>query len=339
METNLHLDRMSRREFLRLAALLGTSFAASSVLAGCRGLGIETSEGVFPEAAAPRRGGTLVVGLAADSIVTLDPAAHLDRVTETVVRNIFDGLVTRTTDDQIVLELVETYHWTDSKTVEFNLRQDVKFHNGDRFTADDVVFTFERILTQDVGARRRSLVEQVGSVEKMDDYTVRFDLKRPWPAFPRMLGRNQIVPQDYVTRVGDEEFARYPVGTGPFRFVEGTLDGQIVLERFDDYYGGAEELPPPELPFLDRVIFRMMPESSARADALCSGEVHIIQNVPASVAPQLVANPDVKVKTAPDAQPHIAPREIEAASVRVHNWQPSFDGRMNLHAVWLSGQR
>jgi peptide/nickel transport system substrate-binding protein len=338
MKTNLHKDKISRREFLHLAALLG----ASSVLAGCRGWNGGTSEvdqETSSEATAPYRGGTLVVGLAADSIVTLDPAAHLDRVTETVVRNVFDGLVTHTTDDQVVLELVETYRWIDSQTVEFNLRRDVRFHNDDRFKADDVVFTFERILAQAVGAQRRSFVAQVRSVEKVGDYAVRFDLKRPWPAFPHMLVHNQIVPQDYVTCVGDEEFARHPAGAGPFKFVEGRLDGQIVLERFDGYYGGAEELPPPELPFLDRVIFRMMPEPSARVNALLSGKAHIIQNVPADIAPQLMANPDVTVKAVPNAQPHIAPRGIEAASVRVHNWQPGHDGRINLHAVWLSDQR
>lgn len=342
MKTNLHEDKISRREFLHLAALLGASFAASSVLAGCRGWDGETSkvdQEASSEAAAPHRGGALIVGLAADSIVTLDPAAHRHRATETVVRNVFDGLVTRATDNQIVLELVETYRWIDSQTVEFNLRRGVRFHNGDRFKADDVVYTFERILTQAVGARRRSFVAQVRSVEKVGDYAVRFDLKRPWPAFPHVLARNQIVPQDYLTRVGDEEFARHPVGAGPFKLVGGTLDGQIVLERFDGYYGGAEELPPPELPFLDRVIFHMMPEPSARVDALLSGKAHIIQNVPADLAPQLMANPDVRVKVVPNAQPHAAPREIEAASVRVHDWQPDCDGRMNLHAVWLSDQR
>jgi len=258
---------------------------------------------VTPTPAGPRKGGTLIVGLAAGSIVTLDPAAYSDRTTETVIRNIFDGLVTRTTDNRVVLELAESYEWIDDQTVEFKLKKGVKFHNGEDLTADDVVFTFERILTQDIGAKRRGFVKEVENVEKVDDYTVRFNLKSPWPVFMQMLVHNQIVPKDYLTQVGDEEFAKRPVGAGPFRFVEGKLDEQIVLERFDDYYGGADELPPVGPPLLDKVIFRMIPETSTRVASLLAGEVHIIQNVPAYMVPQFLGNPDVQVKTCMGTRP------------------------------------
>ena len=256
-----------------------------------------------PTPAGPRRGGTLIVGLAAGSIVTLDPAAYSDRTTETVIRNMFDGLVTRTTDNKVVLELAESYEWIDDKTIEFKLKKGVKFHNGEDLTADDVVFTFDRIMNQDIGAKRRGFVKGVESVEKVDDYTVRFNLKSPWPVFFQMLVHNQIVPKDYLTEVGDEEFAKHPVGAGPFKFVEGKLDEQIVLERFDDYYGGADDLPPVGPPFLDRVIFRMIPETSTRVAALLAGEVHIIQNVPAYMVPKLLGNPDVQVKTCIGTRP------------------------------------
>ena len=226
---------------------------------------------VTPTPAGPRKGGTLIVGLAAGS--------------------------------RVVLELAESYEWIDDQTVEFKLKKGVKFHNGEDLTADDVVFTFERILTQDIGAKRRGFVKEVENVEKVDDYTVRFNLKSPWPVFMQMLVHNQIVPKDYLTQVGDEEFAKRPVGAGPFRFVEGKLDEQIVLERFDDYYGGADELPPVGPPLLDKVIFRMIPETSTRVASLLAGEVHIIQNVPAYMVPQFLGNPDVQVKTCMGTRP------------------------------------
>jgi len=250
-----------------------------------------------------RRGGTLVVGMATTGIVTLDPAAYSDRPTETVIRNMFDGLVTRTTDNEVVLELAESYEWLDDKTIEFKLKKGVKFHNGEDLTADDVVFTFERIMTQDIGAKRRGFVKQVESVEKVDDYTVRFNLKSPWPVFLQMLVHNQIVPKDYLTEVGDEEFAKHPVGAGPFKFVEGKLDEQIVLERFDGYYGGADDLPPVGQALLDRVIFRIIPETSTRVASLLAGEVDIIQSVPAYMVPQLLGNPNVVVKTCAGTRP------------------------------------
>jgi peptide/nickel transport system substrate-binding protein len=263
----------------------------------------ETRVLVTPGTEPPRQGGTLVVGLAASSIATLDPAAYSDRTTETVIRNIFDGLVTRTIDNRVVLELAKDFRWVDSRTVEFELKQGVKFHNGQDLTADDVVFTFERILNQDIGAQRRGFVKQVDNVEKLDDHTVRFDLRSPWPVFLQMLVHNQIVPQEYLTEVGDKEFAEAPVGAGPFRFVEGKLNEKIVLERFDDYYGGAGDLEPVGPAYLDRVVFLMIPDTSTRVAALLAEQVHLIQNVPSHMVPQLLGNPDVSVKTTAGTRP------------------------------------
>jgi peptide/nickel transport system substrate-binding protein len=304
----------SRRAFLRLAGLAAVGATVSGCIGPTRGLtsegAPERAEGEAPgNAAGAHQESTLVVGMAAASIVTLDPAAYSDRATETVVRNLYDGLVTRTAgassdvDNQVVPQLAQEYRWVDDRTVEFDLRRGVRFHNGQRLTADDVVFTFERILHQDVGASRRGFVQEVERVEKVRPYRVRFHLKSPWPVFLQMLVHNQIVPEEYVRRVGDAEFARRPVGTGPFKYVSGTLDGQIVLERFADYYGGSEALPPVGPAQLDRVVFRMMPDLSARLEALDAGEAHIIQNVPPSVARELIGAPHVLVKTTVGTRP------------------------------------
>ena len=283
--------------------------AAGLTLVGC---GQTTApEGDTPtsysaEIASPyagRQGGTLVVGMAATSIATLDPAAYSDRATETVLRNMFDGLVTRTTDNDVVPELAQSFRWVDSQTVEFDLRQGVTFHNGEELTADDVVYTFDRILNQDVGAPRRGFVQEVASLEKVDIDTVRFHLSSPWPVFLQMLVHNQVVPQGHMSRLGSHEFARDPAGSGPFRFVEGDLDDELVLERFEDYYGGADSLPPVGPPYLDRVIFRMMPDAASRVQALLAGEVHIIQSVPPSMVPQLSNDPQVTVKATTGTRP------------------------------------
>jgi peptide/nickel transport system substrate-binding protein len=257
--------------------------------------------------AGPVRGGTLVVGLATDSIVTLDPAAYSDRPTETVIRNIFDGLVTRTTDNEVVLELAESYQWIDDTTVEFVLKQGVTFHNGEPLTADDVVYTFERILADDgicgEASPRRGFLGPMTRVEKVDDYTVRFYFESAWAPFMQMLVHNQIVPKDYLEEVGCEAFAKAPVGAGPFKFVEGSLDDQIVLERFEDYYGGADDLPPVGPAPLERVIFKMIPETSTRVAALLAGEVDIIQGVPSFMVPRLLGDPNIVVKTCAGTRP------------------------------------
>ncbi|WP_242822446.1 ABC transporter substrate-binding protein [Thermaerobacter marianensis] len=245
-------------------------------------------------------GDTLVVGLRADRILSLDPAAYRDRDTETVIRNIYDGLVTRTPDGRVVPEIAESWEQPDPTTYVFKLRRGIKFHNGEDLTADDVVYTFERILADDgldgQPSPRKGLVEPLQSVEKIDDYTVRMKLANPSAAFLQLLVHTQIVPKDYVEEVGSAGLSQRPVGAGPFRFVEGTLDGQIVLERFDDYYGGSPDLPPVGPAKVKRVIFRMMPEPATRIAALQNGEVHIIQEVPPDLVAQLENDPDVQVK-------------------------------------------
>jgi peptide/nickel transport system substrate-binding protein len=306
---------LSRRAFLRLMGMT----AAGAVLTGCGPSALnvveeatELGEGITPGTSDSRRGGSLVVGMAATSIITLDPAAYSDRSTETVIRNMFDGLVTRSTDNEVVLELARDYRRVDERTIEFDLKQGVKFHNGMDLTADDVVFTFERILHQDIGAQRRGFVHEVARVEQVDDHRVRFNLKSHWPVFLQMLVHNHIVPKDYVSQVGDVAFAREPVGCGPFRFVEAKLDDRIVLERFDDYHGGADALPPVGAPFLDRVIFRMLPDAATRVAALTTGEAHIIQNVPSSKVSQLVEDPGVMVKTTIGTQPKFLDLNVTA---------------------------
>ena len=297
---------LSRRAFLHLSALAATGLT----MVGCGDLLSVDHEAATvaapastPEPIISDQDGTLIVGIAATSIVTLDPAAYSDRATETVLRNVFDGLVTRTNDYRVVPELAREFRWLDDRTVEFDLKQGVRFHNGDDLTADDVLFSFDRILHQDVGAQRRGFVQKVHSLEKVDDYTVRFKLKGPWPVFLQMLVHNHIVPKNHLTEVGDAEFARNPVGCGPFKFVEGELDDQIVLERFDGYYGGADELPPARPPDLNRVIFDMVPDASARVTALLAGKAHIIQNVPSHKVQRLIGDPAVIVKTTLGTRP------------------------------------
>jgi len=248
-------------------------------------------------------GDTLVVGMRADRIQSFDPADHRDRDTETVLRNIFDGLVTRTPDGQVVPEIAESWEQPDPTTYIFHLRRGIRFHDGEPLTAEDVVFTFERILSPTGLDGRQSprlgLLGPLQRVEALDDYTVKMTLSAPSPVFLQLLVHTQIVPKDYLTRVGLAGFVEHPVGAGPFKFVQGRLDGDIVLERFDDYYGGSPDLPPVGPAPLRRVVFRMMPEPGARIAALLAGEVHIIHEVPPDAVAQLERARGVQVQVAP----------------------------------------
>ena len=252
---------------------------------------------------------TLIVALAS-APTSLDPADHRDRNSETVLRNMFDGLVTRDTGSGVHLELAEEMNWVDDTTLEVKIREGVTFHNGEALTAEDVVFTFERIINENAieypephTSPRKGLIAPLESVEMVDDYTVRMHFTGVWPPAMQLLVHQQIVPKDYLEEVGTEGFIAHPIGTGPFKFVEGQLDDQIVMERFDDYWGGAPDLEPADLACVERVIFRVIPEASTRAAALLAGEVDIIQNVPSELVDTLDQTPGVDVKTAASTEP------------------------------------
>jgi len=252
---------------------------------------------------------TLIVGLS-QAPTSLDPADHRWRASETVIRNMFDGLVTRDTRSGVHLELAEEMSWLDESTMEVKLRQGVKFHDGVEMTADDVVFTFDRIIQENAiefpephTSPRKGLIAPLESIEKVDDYTVVMNFSGPWPPAMQLLVHQQIVPKHYLEEVGTEGFIANPIGTGPFKFVEGQLDDQIVMERFDDYWGGAPDLEPVGAACVETAIFRVIPEASTRVAALLAGEVDIIQSVPSELIDTLAQTPGVQVKTAPGTQP------------------------------------
>jgi peptide/nickel transport system substrate-binding protein len=261
-----------------------------------------------PAAEAPSS--TIVVALAA-APVSLDPADHRSRESETVIRNMFDGLVTRDSTNGVHMQLAESMEWTDEQTLNIVLRQGVMFHNGTEMTADDVVFTFERIINENQiefpeahTSPRKGLIAPLESIEKTGDYSVTMHFSGPWPPAMQLLVHQQIVPKAYIEEVGTEGFIANPVGTGPFKFVS-TQPGfeQVTLERFEDYYGGSPDLAPVGLACAGQVVFQVIPEASTRVSALLAGEVDIITNVPQDLIENLSANENVQVRTAAGTQP------------------------------------
>jgi peptide/nickel transport system substrate-binding protein len=253
---------------------------------------------------------TIVVGLT-QAPSSLDPGDHRERESETVIRNMFDGLVTRDKRNGVHLELAEAIEWLDGQTLVVKLRRGVLFHDGTEMTADDVVFTFERIIFENGieypkahTSARKGLIAPLVSVEKGDDYTVVMGFSGPWPVALQMLVHQQIVPQRYLQEVGTEGFIAHPIGTGPFKFVSASPNfEEIILERFDDYYGGAPDLPLVGPACVERVIFRAIPDNLTRVAALRGGEVDIIQGVPADLVQVLEEAADVEVRTAPGTRP------------------------------------
>jgi peptide/nickel transport system substrate-binding protein len=270
---------------------------------------VEVEKEVVVTPTAPPARDTLIVALAA-APTSLDPADHRSRQSETVIRNMFDGLVTRDTRSGVHMELAESVERLDEQTLEVILRQDVLFHDGTPMTADDVVFTFERVINENQieypephTSPRKGLIAPLESVEKTGDYSLLMHFTGPWPPAMQMLVHQQIVPKHYLEEVGTEGFIENPIGTGPFKFVSAEGMEQIVMERFDDYYGGAPDLAPVGPACVKTVVFRVVPEASSRVAALLAREVDIIQSAPAEMIDTLAQTRGIQVLTAPSTQP------------------------------------
>jgi peptide/nickel transport system substrate-binding protein len=242
---------------------------------------------------------------------SIDPADHSSREAETVIRNIYDGLVTRDLTSGTHLELAESIKWLDDKTLEVKLRKGVKFQDGSELKADDVVFTLERVF-KDNGidypkphtSLRKGFLGPFKSAEKKDDYTVVMNFTAPWPPAMQLLVHTQMVSKAYLDKVGTKGLIEKPMGLGPFKFVSASTGlEEVVLERFDDYYGGAPDLAPVGKACVSRAIFRVIPENSTRVAALLAGEVDIITEVPAELVPTLQKVPGVQVKTVAGTRP------------------------------------
>lgn len=234
---------------------------------------------------------TLVIGSAyGDPQGSWDPIDTFLLAWGMVGSNIFDGLVDRGTDLKIKPGLATEWKYTDDKTLEFKLRQGVKFHNGEPFNADAVVFTFERLLGPE-GAKspQRSNYTSIDKVEKLDDYTVRFKLKEPDPVLIiKLAGYGaMIVPPKYIKEKGDGVFDVQPVGTGPYKVVSYTKDSQVVLEANPDYWGEKAKTK--------NVTIRFIPEDATRIAEFQTGAIDVMQSVPVAQVKSLEADKNFKV--------------------------------------------
>lgn len=257
---------------------------------------------------------SLVVGMRTNAIITLDPAMFRDRDTEAVLRNIFDALVGTTLDGQVVPQLATEWRVIDDTTFEFDLVSGVTFSNGEPLDSEDVVFTFERIITEGAidgeTSPRAGLLGPLESVEAVDADTVRFHYSTTFPQelLLQALVHFQIVPKDYIDEVGVAGFTEKPIGSGPFTYAGGSLDGQVTLQANGSYWNGA--------PAIETLVFRMMPEPSTRVAALLSGEVQIIQAVPPDLVDRIDGAPGVSVHTAPGTRAYL---------IELNNSIPPFD--------------
>lgn len=203
---------------------------------------------------------------------TMIPNMQSVTSTNNVLEHIYDTLVWRNEDLEIIPALATHWDIIDDRTWDFHLRQDVKWHDGEEFTAYDVKYTLDYILDPDNASQYAPYHVLVDRVQVMDDHRVRFITKEPHPLLLARLSMTQIFAEHYMEAHDTEYLSHNPMGTGPFTFVEWVKDERVVMEKNPDHWRGAPEI--------DRIVFRPVPEASTRIAELLTGNVDVIVNVP-----------------------------------------------------------
>ncbi len=212
----------------------------------------------------------ITVGLGTEPI-ELDPhrlTANIDRQTQ---RSVFSGLTRWDLEMEPQPDLAESWEITDDEELiwVFDLREDVTFHNGREMTAEDVKFTIDRIFEIGAGGKYASYINEVESVEVLDDYQVELTLAHPSGVLLVNLAVASVVPEEEA-----ENLSEHPVGTGPFTFVERIPNQHLRLQKNENYHGEwAVDYP-------DTVTLTPATEEQTRIANLTTGEIHYSQTIP-----------------------------------------------------------
>lgn len=301
---------MGRKRFLMATALVLT------LVMGLSGCG--RSQGQLGSGASGGQSNTrttqLVIGFSGDASY-LNPVIASDGQSYKAEWPIFDSLVEL--DKSLKPQPLLAEKWDispDGKAYTFHLRQDVKWQDGQPFTADDVAFTFYSVLDPKVKSPHQAFFSALVGfkeltdpknpadssklakkpIEVVDKYTVRFNLEYPYSPFLSILTnpRGGIVPKHLLEGkdLRTADFNQKPVGTGPFKVVEWKKDDRLVLEANKDYFAGK--------PKIDRIIYRVIPDPVVQMQELRSGGIDMVDMPPLEEVAGLKSDPNYRVFTA-----------------------------------------
>ncbi len=283
----------------KISLVLAAALIAGLSLSGCGGSKTSDTTESAAETSAETEAAAEVKGVDVDTTGYLVAALNADIQTADVQKtskdyelplNIFDRLVDIEVDDngnsKIVPSLAESWDISDDGLeYTFHLREGVKFHNGNDFTAEDVAYTFHRLLTVD-GAVNTEFIDQVKGAEELmngetdtlegvevvDDHTVKITLKEPFAGFLASISSPGVSIYDSeATEAAGDQFGMDPaltVGTGPFMFSSWSFNNQLVLTCNEDYWKGASALP--------GVVIKIIPDTETQSMMFESGELDIL---------------------------------------------------------------
>jgi len=303
--------RITRRDFLRGVALGG----AGALISSCAPKAVPAPTAA-PEQAAPtslpatalpeptstpmseptptvmKRGGALVAAQDVDPI-TFDPQQCTAFACHSTYDHMYQGLVMYDENLNIVPALAESWDVPDELTYIFHLRKGVKFHDGSDFTARDVKYTFDRALDPDTAAGMVRYISLVDTVEIIDDYTVKLTTKEFDPALLGACASGRIVDIIQEGAADSMNLGVMGIGTGPFKLVEYVANSHFTFEKHQDYWEK-------DLPYLEDLTFKIMPDEDTRIAALRTGAVDYAP-ISAVGAMRLLGEPGIEVLRGPRA--------------------------------------
>jgi peptide/nickel transport system substrate-binding protein len=273
----LELGQISRREFISKMTMAGIAVGAG---------GSFVTQGAFADTDTPKKGGRLVMGTeAADINDSLDPTKFNTTTNYLIAYTIYDPLVNRGLDLQPIPWLAESWESSSNATEWiFRLRKGVTFHNGKDFTADDVIFSISRHISEKSESPAKSFLSQISEIKKESNHSVRFKLVSPNADFPITLSD----PRVQITPAGYEDFLTTAPGTGPFKVKEFKAGARYVFERNDNYWGS-------DGPWVDEVEIIGIGDTSARINALFSGDINALSSLDPMAVNLLERNKNINV--------------------------------------------
>jgi peptide/nickel transport system substrate-binding protein len=299
---------VSRRDFIRTSALAAAG--GSIALAGC-----STSSSGSPAKTSGKSSGTLTMSQPADA-TTMDPQLQGDVADMNILINMFDCLTTRDSQNRLMPQLATSWHAVNPTTWRFNLRKGVKFHNGEPFNASVVKYSIERMLNPKTASPIVEFADAgVTGVNVIDEYTADIVSSAPAPIIPQQsaLFDGVMVPPSYIEQNGAAYFAKHPVGTGPFKFVQWTPGVQVVMEANPHYWGGA--------PSLAQLVVKPVPDSATALASLQSGELDMVTGLVGSDVKPIAGASGIKIVSVPGIRVYFVDIDTEStgplADVRV----------------------
>lgn len=264
-----------------------------SICAALCAVGLFAGLATAPSAtfAQPRQ--TLTVALGAD-LVSTDPHKLVSGLDHSFFANVFEGLFANDAEGKLVPALALSVEVSaDGLVHDFKLRPNVKWHNGDPFTAEDVKFSWQRSIDPEIKNPRASVVAaKIRDVEVVDPLHVRIYLKQPDASFhENMVTYFYVAPKAHVARVGNDEFGRAPVGTGPFRLVERKPREFTRLAAFEGHWG--------RVPKVAEVVLKVVADDQTRMAQIQTGESDIVTSVPLVFGARMQGARDFRIVRVP----------------------------------------